>query len=216
MEKIFQILIQLCLTSLWLAVVVNPAMAGGVQSDSVKDSMAISDSESAVPAFSPSLQVVNKLISNTDEDGSKDVSAGDTLNYSIVATNTGTANLTNVTVEDDLTGDSTSCALVLAADNNDGVAGTCVLKTTYVVTAVDVLAGSVKNIGTGDYEQTPPVDDPEEVPVPTPSLSVDMQLTNNADEDGSGDASVGDTLTYTIEAENNGTANLTNVTVDDD
>ena len=100
MEKIFQIPIQLCLTSLWLAVVVNPVMADSVQPDSVKDPMAVS--ESAVSESLPSLKVVNELISNTDEDGSKDVSAGDTLNYSIVATNTGTVNLTNVTVEDDL------------------------------------------------------------------------------------------------------------------
>ena len=54
----------------------------------------------------------------------------------------------------------------------------------------------------------------ESVTVPTPGLVVDKVLTSNADEDGSGDVSVGDTLTYTITATNTGTANLTNVVVD--
>ena len=44
-----------------------------------------------------------------DEDGSGDVSADDTLTYTITVTNTGTANLTNVTVDDDLTGTVDAC-----------------------------------------------------------------------------------------------------------
>jgi hypothetical protein len=59
------------------------------------------------------------------------------------------------------------------------------------------------------------VTDPETVPVPTPSLGIDKPAPSNADEDGSLDVSVGDTLTYTITATNIGTANLTNVTVSD-
>ena len=94
--------------------------------------------------------------------------------------------------------------------------GACTLIGTYVVTAADVAAGQIDNLGTADSDQTDPVDDPETVPVPQPSLTTDKALTNNADEDGSGDVSAGDTLTYTITVTNNGTANLTNVTVDDD
>ena len=55
---------------------------------------------------------------------------------------------------------------------------------------------------------------PENVPVPSPSHTTDKALTDNADEDGSQDVSAGDTLTYTVTVTNNGTANLTNVTVD--
>ena len=50
--------------------------------------------------------------------------------------------------------------------------------------------------------------------LPAPGLAVEKVLTSNADEDGSGDVSVGDTLTYTITATNTGTSNLTDVVVD--
>jgi hypothetical protein len=78
-----------------------------------------------------------------------------------------------------------------------------------------VTAGQIDNLATGDTDQTDPVTDPETVPVPTPSLGIDKPAPSNADEDGSLDVSVGDTLTYTITATNIGTANLTNVTVSD-
>ena len=51
--------------------------------------------------------------------------------------------------------------------------------------------------------------------MPTPELSVDKPAPTNADEDGPGDVSVGDTLTYTVTATNSGDANLTNVVVSD-
>ena len=47
--------------------------------------------------------------------------------------------------------------------------------------------------------------------MPRPELEIDKPAPVNAAEDGSGDISVGDTLTYTITATNTGDANLTNV-----
>jgi uncharacterized repeat protein (TIGR01451 family) len=118
----------------------------------------VTDGET-VPVPTPSLATDKALTGNADEDGSGNVSVGDTLTYTITVTNTGTANLTDVTVSDDLTGDSTTCALVPPG-------GTCVLVTQYVVTAADADAGQIDNVGTGDSDQTGPEDDPETVPVP--------------------------------------------------
>jgi uncharacterized repeat protein (TIGR01451 family) len=78
-----------------------------------------------------------------------------------------------------------------------------------------VVAGKIDNLGTADSDQTDPVTDPETVLVPNPELSIDKPAPTNADEDNSGDPSVGDTLTYTITATNTGTANLTDVVVSD-
>lgn len=47
-----------------------------------------------------------------DADGSQDISVGDELTYTIVATNTGTSTLTNVVVTDSLTGDTITCPSV--------------------------------------------------------------------------------------------------------
>ena len=170
----------------------------------------VTDSETVLLP-SPVLVVDKPAPLNADEDGSGDVSVGDTLTYSITATNTGTANLTDVVVSDPLitpTGGSTPCGLVAPA-------GTCTLVGTYVVTAADVTAGQIDNTATADSDQTAPVTDDETVTVPTPALGVVKPAPVNADEDGSGDVSVGDTLTYSITATNTGTANLTGVVVSD-
>ena len=86
--------------------------------------------------------------------------------------------------------------------------------TTYVVAD---LGTPIANTGTADSDQTGPETDTESVDVPQPSLAIDKVYNGiSIDADGSGDVSVGDTLSYTITATNNGGANLTNVTVSDD
>ena len=169
------------------------------------------DGVEEVPVNSPAHSTAKALTFNVDEDGSGDVSADDTLTYTITVTNTGTANLTNVTVDDDLTGtvDAVCSPLLLPGEF-------CTVDVFYTVTAADVLAGVINNTATGDTDQTEPNDGVEEVPVNSPAHSTAKALTFNADEDGSGDVSADDTLTYTITVTNTGTANLTNVTVDDD
>jgi len=60
------------------------------------------------------------------------------------------------------------------------------------------------------------VTDGETTPVAqADSLMLDKPAPANADGDGSGDVSVGDVLTYTITATNDGTTSLTNVEVSD-
>ena len=158
----------------------------------------------------PALSVVKSLTGNADEDGSGTVSLNDTLTYTLTATNDGNTTLHNVTVDDSLTGDSTTCASVAPGD-------TCVLIVTYVVTQADVDAAIIENTGTADSDETPPDEDDEDVPVPQdPSIDADKVLLSNADEDGNGGVSLGDTLTFRITATNDGNVTLSNVTVDDD
>jgi len=87
----------------------------------------------------PSLALDKPAPANADEDGSGSVTFGDTLTYTITATNDGAIDLTNVVVSDPLiTPNSESCASV-------PVGGTCVLTGTYSVTNADVGAGSIDN-----------------------------------------------------------------------
>ena len=57
-------------------------------------------------AAATSLAVDKVLIGNADEDGSHEVIKGDTLTYTITATNSGGTTLTGVVVSDNLTDDS--------------------------------------------------------------------------------------------------------------
>jgi uncharacterized repeat protein (TIGR01451 family)/LPXTG-motif cell wall-anchored protein len=140
------------------------------------------------------------LTGNADEDGSGNVSLGDTLTYTITATNNGTSTLNNVVVTDSLTGDTTTCVTLAPG-------ATCVLTATYVVTAADVTAGQIVNTGTADSDETPPVNDPHtEVFVP----AIDVSKTPPTQSVVSGG-----TASFTITVDNIGNANLSSVVVND-
>ena len=149
-------------------------------------------------APAPAIDLVKSLTSNADEDGSNSVSIGDTLTYTIVATNTGNAAQTNFAVTDNLiTPNSNTCASV-------AVGGTCTLTGTYVVTSADA-GGDIVNTASVVSDQVPtPVTDTVTTPVVPAAPAIDLvkSLTANADEDGSSSVSIGDTLTYTIVATN--------------
>ena len=176
----------------------NTGTADSDQTDSVEDG-------EEVPVPSPSKTIEKILLSNADEDGSNDVSVGDTLTYKITVNNTGIANLTNVTVSDNLTGESKICPLVIPGD-------TCVLEVDYVVNSSD-LGTTIHNTGTADSNQTDQVEDGEEVPVPLPALAINK--TGELDLGPDDIANPGDVITYSYNVTANGTANLTNVQVTD-
>ncbi|WP_223787545.1 beta strand repeat-containing protein [Marinicella meishanensis] len=163
------------------------------------------------PVFgSPALTTNKQLTNNADEDGSGTVTEGDTLTFTITVTNTGNIPLNNMTASDpQLIPNSINCGTVAPA-------GTCVLVGTYVVTLADVMAGNFTNTGSGNSDETGPVDDVVVTPVVgSPALTTDKQLTNNADEDGSGTVTEGDTLTFTITVTNTGNIPLNNLTASD-
>ncbi|ELS02129.1 conserved repeat protein, partial [Xenococcus sp. PCC 7305] len=151
-----------------------------------------------------------------DNDGSGDISVGDDVFYDLTATNVpvafGGANLTNVVITDDLTGD-TSTPVTLAPGESD------TLSISYTVQDSD-LGTEIDNIGTADSDQTDPITDPEFVPVPESTLDISKTNTGFTDNDGSGDISIGDDILYDLTAINIpvafGGANLTNVVISDD
>jgi len=104
----------------------------------------------------PSLTLAKVLASNADEDGC----LGDTLTYSVTATNNGTSTLNNVVVTDSLiTPNSNTCATLAPS-------AACVLSGTYVVQASDVTAGNIQNTGDANSDEI----DPPPVVVDTPVI----------------------------------------------
>ena len=144
-----------------------------------------------------------------DNDGTGDMSVGDVIEYTIVVTNTGDANLTDVIVDDPfLTPSTMTCDILLPGEQ-------CILTGTYTIVQEDVTNGSIDNIATGESTQTPDVSDDVIVNLPQPGITIVKGPPVNGDQDGSGDVTLGDILTFTIVVTNTGTAALTNVVIVD-
>ncbi|MFV0645305.1 MAG: SdrD B-like domain-containing protein, partial [Sphingomonadaceae bacterium] len=166
-----------------------------------------------VTVYLSDLSIAKAMTSNTDEDGSGSITLGDTLNYSVTATNSGTLAQTNVVVSDNkITPNTITCATLAPG-------ATCVLSGSYVITQADVDAGRVDNTAQVTSTQTP---DPVTSTIVTspvvrnPLLTILKQFSGNTDEDGSGTVTLGDTLTYRILATNGGNTTLHDVVVRDD
>jgi LPXTG-site transpeptidase (sortase) family protein len=153
---------------------------------------------------SPSLQLVKSFIP-----GSAPYDPDETLNYSLVATNTGDINLTNVTITDSTVGMVMgTCTPVSGSTLAPGASMTC--PASHVVTAADVTAGTYVNTASADSDQTEAVFDDVTVSINAgPALGINKVIST------AGPYELGDTLTYQITATNIGTEVLNNVSISD-
>ena len=116
--------------------------------------------------YATDLTTDKALLSNADEDGSGDVSAGDTLTYRITVTNNGNTELTNVVVNDPLTG--TVNAVCGDGSLDDGES--CTVQASYVVTQADLDNngggdGDIDNTATVSSRELPPLSDSAAQPI---------------------------------------------------
>ncbi len=139
--------------------------------------------------------------------------AGDVLTYSFTVTNTGSTNLTNITLADAVPGVTiTGGPIALLVP---GQSDSTTFSASYTVTQSDVDAGEFTNTATvtGTPPSGPDVSDSDDETVPA-AQSAAITLTKTADQ-ANYDAS-GDVLTYTLTVTNNGNVTLSNVTEDPD
>jgi uncharacterized repeat protein (TIGR01451 family) len=162
------------------------------------------------PAFSMSL--AKAVMGNSDPDGNGLVTAGDVLTYHVRATNTSASTLNNVVVTDAMLTPNSQTCVTLAGGAN------CDLIGTYTVTPADATAGSIVNNGSATANEIgTPVTTTLTTPVvvPAPAMTLAKTLAANADGDGNGVVTLGDVLTYQVDATNSGNVPLTNVVVND-
>ena len=140
---------------------------------------------------------------------------GETINYVITVTNDGNLTLTNVTVEDALTGNTGRNAWTI---DTFAPGETQTFEASYEVTEADVLAGKVVNNATGtatnpdpDQPDTPVVPGEKEDPVEKLNPSLTVVKTS----DKTGQVKLGDEITYTITVTNNGNVTISGVKLND-
>lgn len=133
---------------------------------------------------------------------------GDTIAYTFLLTNTGSAALTSVSVSDPLVG-AVSCP---GDTLEPGATMTCTA--TYMLTQDDVDAGVVVNKATASG--TPPTGDPvtagDQTTTPIEQTS---SITLVKSSDASGELRQGDRVTYRFEVTNTGSTTLTSIVVSD-
>ena len=140
------------------------------------------------------------------------VVTGDVITYTVASTNTGTVTIDNVGVSDPMPGLSTfDCTPAEPTTLAPGDAISCTA--TYTVTQADVDAGSISNTATvaGTFGATP-VSDADGTTVTADqnaSLAVTKSATPNTD------VHLGDTITYTVTAQNTGAVTVDGVDVTD-
>ena len=140
---------------------------------------------------------------------------GETINYEITVTNDGNLTLTNVKVEDALTGNAGENAWTI---DTFAPGETQTFEASYEVTEADVLAGRVVNNVTGtatnpdpNQPDTPVVPGEKEDSVETPN----PRLTVIKTSDKTGQVKLGDEITYTITVTNNGNVTIREVKLND-
>ena len=137
---------------------------------------------------------------------------GETINYVITVTNDGNLTLTNVKVEDALTGNTGQNAWTI---DTFAPGATQTFETSYTVTEEDVLAGKVINNVTGtakdptnpDEPKTPVTPGEKEDPVETPNPGLTVVKTSDTE----GQVTLGQKITYTITVTNNGNVTISGV-----
>jgi len=187
----------------------------GVVTGTDPDSNPVTDNDllSEPVAQNPAL-ALTKTGTLNDDDGTSGVSAGDTISYSFQVENTGNVTLTNISVTDPLV------AAITCPGGNPipslavGMGETCT--GTYTITQADINAGVRNNTASASSAEDATDTDSESIPLTQdPSLMLAKTLTDNADEDSSGDLSLNDTLTFSVTMTNTGNTTLTNVSVSD-
>ncbi|MCI8400753.1 MAG: DUF11 domain-containing protein [Lachnospiraceae bacterium] len=156
---------------------------------------------------------------------------GETIAYTITATNDGNINLTNVVIEDELTGNTVENGRAWTFDKLD-VGETVTMETAYTVTQEDVINGRVRNVATATADTGVGLpadpDDPDAPVQPELKPAVDGGMKEDPVEvmkpgvvvikeaDKVSGVSAGDVITYTIRVTNNGNVELSDVEVTDE
>ncbi|WP_168582854.1 DUF7507 domain-containing protein [Gephyromycinifex aptenodytis] len=166
----------------------------------------------------PGITLSKSVASTTDPDGNGRASAGDAITYTLNVRNTGTTQLTGITVTDEMLGTVTCPATTLAP----GASTTCSAHP-HVISQAEQTAGAVTNTATATG--TPPTtvaggaavtdDAASTKPLSTADITVTKTHGTVVDANGSKRVDAGDSVTYTFTVRNSGSVPLRNVTITD-
>jgi uncharacterized repeat protein (TIGR01451 family) len=173
--------------------------------------------DASVPVLqAPALSIDKTITGVTGGNGNGSVDApNDVIGYAVTVTNTGNQTLSQVTVNDPMTGLTVS-GVTLAPGESE----TYLTSYTVIQDDLDTYGGGdgfIENTATADSAQTSEVSDTEEIQIFVRSaLSIDKKLVDITGGNGNAVADyTGDHLNYSVTVTNLGVLTLTNVSVAD-
>jgi len=198
--------------------------------DGLRNTAALADGQESGPktnnsaspappdAPAPGIELRKSVARTTDPDGNGRLSAGDAITYALEVRNTGTTQVTGVSVTDAMLGAVTCPATTLAP----GASTTCTAAA-HKVTAGEVAAKAVTN--TASVTATPPslvgggaavtAEGTSTIPITDAAITLTKTHTAVVDANGSGRTDAGDTVTFSLSVTNAGTTPLRNVVASD-
>ncbi|GMA21121.1 hypothetical protein GCM10025862_31420 [Arsenicicoccus piscis] len=194
----------------------NTASVTGTAPDGTKPANTSTQLLTVPEARSVALDKVAGTVVDVNNNGRRDV--GDTITYTLSATNSGTVTLASVTVSDPRLGlSNVACGGTALAPGETRLCST----RTYALTQADVDAGTVDNLATavgtdtqGDTT-TPATDTTSTTLAQVPQVTLTKTAGTPNDVNGNGLVDAGDTVTYSFQVVNTGSVTMTNVVVSD-
>lgn len=194
----------------------NTGLYNSVALPAGQEQGALTDNNACVPPPPPPAPAITVLKTVSDASGDGIATVGEVLTYGFTVTNTGDVSLSNVIIADPFLGINVpiACGTGTLAPS---ASRTCAA-VTHTVTDSDTVGSVVSNTVTasGTPPTGPRVTATSTATIPAastvPSISLDKSV---SDATGDGIASIDEVLTYTFTVTNNGTSDLTGVTVTD-
>jgi len=207
---------------------VSGTVADGTSGDIANSAMVMGNEHDPVPANDRSTWTIRPTadLTLTKTADTAELVAGRTITYTLTATNTGNATLTDVSIDEvafDGAGpmSSLSCRPGQPATLAPGERLVCT--TTYTVTQRDVDAGQVVNTararGNPPPGVVPPASPTDSVTVrsaPAPGVEFDKRVSRIGDVNGNGVVDRGDEIHFAFRVRNTGNVTLTDIRVEDD
>nr|WP_262481193.1 gliding motility-associated C-terminal domain-containing protein [Algoriphagus ornithinivorans] len=158
------------------------------------------DEETVTVSQSPSISIVKT------SDVSSVSTVGQVITYTLTVTNTGNVTLTNIVVNDPLTGFTET---IPSLNSNQSVT----FQTSYTVTAADLNKGSIVNVATAttSFNEQPVTAEDDAIVTVDQNPSISIVKTS----DVSSVSTIGQVITYTLTVTNTGNVTLTNIVVND-
>ena len=193
--------------------VLNVATATGTSPDPDKPDVPVTPGEDKEPTEEKNGHItITKETTSTPANG-KTYAKDEEITYKITVTNDGNLTVTDIVVEDELTGDEWTIESLEPGASEE-------FTTSYTVTEEDVKNGKVLNVATGKGKSPDP-DEPDvpvtpgEDPEPTVGHLTVEKVTTSTPANGES-YELGETITYTITVTNDGKKTLTDISIIDE